>query len=90
MEQRKNAGYVITYSIQCPRFEYVLGEKPGGYVTWYCKNGKEYYFGHYMTDPDVALLDLYERVQDNIMCDIEYLKEKIAKKQGLSADTEEN
>lgn len=83
MKERKNAGYVITRSIQFPSFEYVLGEKPdgSGYVTWYCKNGNDYYYGHYITERDLALLDLYERAQDEIFTVIEDLKNQIERKE---------
>ena len=80
--ERTNAGYIITRSIQFPTFEYVLGEKPNGsgYVTWYCKNGIDYYYGHYISDRDVALLDLYERAQDEIVYVIDNLKSQIERK----------
>ena len=82
MKQRKNAGYIITLSIQFPKFEYVFGEKPdgSGFVTWYCSNGNNYCFGHYITDRDTALLDLYERTQDEIATVIYRLKDKIERK----------
>ncbi len=82
MEQRKNAGYIITRSIKAPSFEYVFGEKPdgSGFVTWYCKNGVDYYYGHYITDRDIALLDLYERAQDDIGNVIDNLKHQIERK----------
>ena len=81
-QERRNAGYIITRSIKFPNFEYVLGEKPdgSGYVTWYCKNGTDYYFGHYITDKDIALLDLYERAEDEIIYVIDNLKSQINSK----------
>lgn len=82
MKERKNAGYVITRSIQFPTFEYVLGEKPdgSGFVTWYCKNGTDYHYGHYIADRDLALLDLYERAKDEIVFVIENLNNQIKRK----------
>ena len=49
MEQRSCAGYVITQSIKVKDTEFVLGEhlKTGMCVTWQCKNGDNYFWGHY-------------------------------------------
>lgn len=61
---RKNAGYIITESIRIGNVEFVLGEKqtePAQYVTWECKDGDNYYWGHYMTDKLAALGDLLDR-----------------------------
>lgn len=61
---RKNAGYIITESIRIGHVEFVLGEKqmePAQYVTWECKDGDNYYWGHYMTDKLAALRDLLDR-----------------------------
>ncbi|MCQ4638622.1 hypothetical protein NE619_17980 [Anaerovorax odorimutans] len=41
MEQRTNAGYLITNAIQVGAYEFVLGEHmetPGLFVTWKCKD----------------------------------------------------
>ena len=66
MNQRTNAGYTIIATITLPDCEFVLGEKQSKtsepqYVTWYCPQATHYYFGNYMSDKNVALLDLYER-----------------------------
>ena len=52
MEQRICAGYVITQSIQVKDTEFVLGEHPktGMCATWQCKNGDNYFWGHYCTN----------------------------------------
>ena len=64
-EQRTNAGYVITDSIQIGSAEFVIGEKETRfgtmYVTWQCKNGNNYFGGHYLNDRGAAEKDLLER-----------------------------
>jgi hypothetical protein len=82
MKQRTNAGYTIIATIQLPNQEYVLGEKQmesrePKYVTWYCVDKKNYYHGHYIDDKNVALRDLYERVNHEIAYRIDRLNEKI-------------
>ena len=82
MKQRTNAGYTIIATIQLPNQEYVLGEKQTEskepkYVTWYCVDKKNYYHGHYIDDKNVALRDLYERVNHEIAYRIDRLNEKI-------------
>ena len=61
---RKNAGYIITESICVGNVEFVLGENaaaPAHFVTWECKGGNNYYWGHYMTNKLTALRDLLDR-----------------------------
>lgn len=61
---RKNAGYTITESICVGNVEFVLGENaaaPARFVTWECKDGNNYYWGHYMTEKLAALRDLLDR-----------------------------
>lgn len=61
---RKNAGYTITESICVGDVEFVLGENaavPAHFVTWECKGGNNYYWGHYMTNKLAALHDLLDR-----------------------------
>lgn len=61
---RKNAGYTITETIHIGNAEFVLGESardPAHYVTWECKGGDNYYWGHYTTDKLAALRDLLDR-----------------------------
>ena len=64
MRMRVNAGYTITESIRIGNVEFVLGESavdPAKYVTWECKDGDNYYWGHYMTNKLAALRDLLDR-----------------------------
>ncbi len=81
MNKRTNQGYTIIAAITLPEHEYVLGEKQEQtrepkYVTWCCVNGT-YYYGHYIDDKNVALRDLYERVNREIAYRIDRLNEKI-------------
>ena len=64
MNTRINEGYVITDSIQIGETEFVLGKldsKISMYVTWACKGGDNYYWGHYFSDPMEAKKDLLDR-----------------------------
>lgn len=62
---RTNAGYTITDSIHVGDVEFVLGEQPNGkmFVTWECKNGDDYYWGHYFDSLPAAKLDLLTRAR---------------------------
>ena len=79
-QERTNAGYKIIKVVALPYTEFVLGEKitDSGtrYVTWRCNNQTDYYYGHYIENFESALLDLYERVQDEVIFIISQLKEK--------------
>lgn len=68
MEQRNCAGYVITQSIKVKDTEFVLGEHPktGMCATWQCKNGDDYFWGHYCTNKYDALKDLCQRAAQEI------------------------
>ena len=82
MNKRTNQGYTIIASISLPDCEYVLGEKQTEsrepkYVTWYCVDKKNYYHGHYIDDKNVAMRDLYERVEREISYRINKLNDKI-------------
>ena len=64
MDLRINAGYIITDSIHVGNTEFVLGvseQAKAQFVTWECKDGKNYFFGHYHSDLLVAIKDLLER-----------------------------
>lgn len=64
MAIRMNAGYVITGSIHVGDVEFVIGTSstaPSQFVTWECKGGDNYYWGHYMSDELAAVGDLLER-----------------------------
>ena len=58
MNIRINAGYIITDSIHVGETEFVLGvhsTAPSQFVTWACKNGTDYFWGHYFSDPLLAI-----------------------------------
>ena len=66
---RVNAGYVITDSIFIGTVEVVIGHNPemsAPYVTWACKDGIDYYWGHYMSNRRDAEKDLLERAQNEV------------------------
>ena len=51
MTQRTNAGYTITDSLTIGNTEFVIGKNnatPPMFVTWACKGGNDYFWGHYM------------------------------------------
>ena len=46
---RINAGYVITDSVFIGEAEFVIGKMPNApapFVTWECKDGNNYFWGH--------------------------------------------
>ena len=51
---RENQGFLITDSIQ-------IGNAPDSFVTWECRNGDDYFWGHYFSDRMAAKRDLLER-----------------------------
>ncbi len=69
MAQRINEGYVITDSIHIGETEFVFGKldsKIPMYVTWACKGGDNYYWGHYFSDPMEAKRDLLARAGEEV------------------------
>ena len=69
MSVRTNAGYTITQSIHIGKTEFVLGESsidPAQFVTWACRDGDNYFWGHYMTDKLAALRDLLDRAGEEL------------------------
>ncbi len=69
MDLRINEGYVITDSIHVGETEFVLGKlnsKIPMYVTWACKGGDNYYWGHYFSDPMEAKRDLLARAGEEV------------------------
>ena len=69
MADRVNEGYIITDSIQIGRTEFVFGKLDNSipmYVTWECKGGDYYYWGHYFTDPLEAKKDLLTRAGEEL------------------------
>lgn len=68
-DKRTNAGYEIIQSIPVGNTEFVLGESHGGgakYVTWECKDGTNYFWGHYFMERENAVNDLYDRVENEV------------------------
>lgn len=64
MERRENAGYVIVEALHIGKAEFVIGENPKApapYVTWECKDGSNYFWGHYLMTRESAEADLLER-----------------------------
>ena len=69
MDMRTNAGYTITDAIRIGNAEFVIGENaayPAQFVTWGCKDGNNYYWGHYMTSRLTALHDLLDRAAQEL------------------------
>ncbi len=74
MDQRINEGYVITDSIHVGETEFVLGKldsKIPMYVTWACKGGDNYYWGHYHDDLLKAKKDLLDRAGQELEMQVE-------------------
>lgn len=66
---RMNAGYIITDSIHIGETEFVIGvhsKCPSMFVTWACKNGDNYFWGHYLTSRDAAEHDLVNRAKEQL------------------------
>lgn len=65
METRMNAGYTITDSVHIGNAEFVIGENHTQYgtmyVTWECKDGDSYFWGHYLSSRQAAETDLLDR-----------------------------
>lgn len=69
MNMRINAGYIITDSIHIGETEFVLGvhsTAANQFVTWSCKDGKDYNWGHYYSDLLSATKDLLERATQEL------------------------
>ena len=78
MADRINEGYTITDFIQIGQTEFVFGKLDGKipmYVTWACKGGDYYYWGHYFSDPLEAKKDLLGRANE----EVEYQMERRAR-----------
>lgn len=66
---RTNEGYTITDSIFIGKVEFVIGhhpKAPAPYVTWLCRGGTDYCWGHYLTSRRAAEKDLLKRAQDEL------------------------
>ena len=69
MNQRQNAGYIITDNIHAGNTEFVLGEHPEAaapYVTWECTGNDNYFRGHYFIDRKPAERDPVERAKKEL------------------------
>lgn len=69
MTDRINEGYIITDSIHIGQTEFVLGKldnKIPMFVTWACKGGDNYYWGHYFGDLLEAKKDLLSRAGEEL------------------------
>ena len=69
MDSRINEGYIITDSILIGETEFVFGKHDGKipmYVTWACKGGDNYYWGHYFSDLLEAKADLLGRAGEEL------------------------
>ena len=69
MVDRINEGYIITDSIHIGQMEFVLGKldsKIPMFVTWACKGGDNYFWGHYFTDLTEAQRDLLNRAGEEL------------------------
>lgn len=62
---RVNAGYTVTDTIHIGQVEFVLGEQANGkqFATWECRDGDNYYWGHYFDSITAAKLDLLARAR---------------------------
>ena len=66
---RTNAGYTITDSMFIGTVEFVIGHHssaPAPYVTWMCRAGTDYFWGHYCASRRDAEKDLLRRMQDEL------------------------
>ena len=77
MGKRNHKNFDIIQVIALPEQEYVLGVKSinnkNEYVTWCCVNKTYYYYGHYFSNYDKAVRDLYERAKNYIDWTLENL-----------------
>jgi hypothetical protein len=64
---RQNQGYTILQAQTVGNEEIVLGENlnaPDPYVTWVCRNGTDYNFGHYRSSMLSASRDFMKRINE--------------------------
>lgn len=88
MNIRTNAGYIITDSVHVGRTEFVLGVHSTAlsqFVTWACKGGSDYYWGHYHSDLLTATKDLLERATQ----ELDFCMSRDEKAQSPQKDPEE-
>lgn len=66
MNDKINKGYIITDSVHVGDTEFVLGvsmHESNQFVTWECKDGKEYYWGHYTDNSLKATVMFTETIE---------------------------
>lgn len=88
MNYRINAGYIITDSVHVGEMEFVLGvhsTAANQFVTWACKDGNNYFWGHYHDDLLSATKDLLERATQ----ELEFCLDDKAQDQGSVAPPKE-
>lgn len=71
---RQNAGCTILQARKVEDQEIVLGENlkaPDPYVTWMCRNGTDYFWGHYCSTMLSASRDFMKRVNQ----ELDYLRD---------------
>lgn len=71
---RQNAGYTIIQAQTVGKTEFVLGENlkaPDPHVTWVCREGIDYNFGHYFSSIFSASRDFMNRISR----ELEYLRD---------------
>ena len=64
---RRNAGYMILQTEKIGSLEIALGENPKApapYVTWMCRNGTDYFWGHYFSSLLSASRDYMKRINE--------------------------
>ena len=67
MKKEINAGYKIIDRQRVGSTEVVLGYNPRApepYVTWKCRHGSDYHFGHYFADKGRAEKDFKKRIRE--------------------------
>lgn len=88
MNLRINEGYIITDSVHIGLTEFVLGvhsTAPSQFVTWACKGGNDYYWGHYHSDMLAATKDFLERATQ----ELEFCMDAKTKEKSPQKETEE-
>lgn len=86
MNLRMNAGYIITDSVHVDEMEFVLGVHSTAskqFVTWACKDGNNYFWGHYFNDLMAATKDLIYRAEQE---ELNRLYDNFSRKFGLIND----
>ena len=84
MEPRINADYIITDSVHIGKTEFVLGENPKApapFVTWECKDGDNYFWGHYMDSRKAAEKDLLERAGHELEIQQQRMEKQLKEKE---------